>query len=70
VVDPNVRDDPGTECQLGVHTINNQDSLPERRAAVRARDVLSDMMDVNGLIRVLFMLKCKLFISSKFRSRL
>jgi hypothetical protein len=45
VVDPNVRDDPGTECQLGVHTINNQDSLPERRAAVRARDVLSDMVD-------------------------
>ena len=45
MVDPNVRDDPGTECQPGVQTISNQDSLPERRAAVRARDVLSDMVD-------------------------
>jgi hypothetical protein len=45
VVDPNVRDDPGTECQLGIHTTNKEDSLPERRAAVRARDVLSDMVD-------------------------
>jgi hypothetical protein len=45
VVDPNARDDPGTECQLGAHTIKNQDSLPERRAALRARDVLSDMVD-------------------------
>jgi len=44
VVDPNVRDDPGTECQLGVQTISNQDGLPERRAAVRAKDVLSDIM--------------------------
>jgi len=45
VVDPNVRDDPGTECQLGVQTAYKQDSLPERRDAVRARDVLSDMVN-------------------------
>ena len=50
MVDPNERDDPGALGQLRQSNRLRNDGLPERRAAVRAMDDLSDI--VGGMMRI------------------